>query len=167
LNPDGYGNLRAHRLLRGEQLHSDGSCRDEPHETRQPAHGLRLREGEAVPRQPHRVNGEGRQIMVDSQWNRTEAEDQDQRRQRDPKPERGIRLAGREALRVGEAGKVEDLRTVEGRVALKYWSWWKYASDERAVEFRRRLDGMHDAEPRRCRSELLLNQRLISIATKA
>ena len=52
--------------------------------------------------------------------------------------ERGIRLTKQEALQLGKARSVSDLRTVEGRVALRYWQAFAMVLPE-SLDFQGRI----------------------------
>jgi CRISPR-associated protein Cas1 len=52
--------------------------------------------------------------------------------------ERGIRLTKQEALQLGKARSVSDLRTVEGRVALRYWQAFAMVLPE-SLDFQGRM----------------------------
>jgi CRISPR-associated protein Cas1 len=56
--------------------------------------------------------------------------------------ERQVRLTKGEALRLGKASSVTDLRTVEGRVALRYWQAFSLAIPE-CFDFRGRMTTSH------------------------
>jgi len=56
--------------------------------------------------------------------------------------ERQVRLTKGEALRLGKASSVTDLRTVEGRVALRYWQAYASVIPE-CFDFRGRMTTSH------------------------
>ena len=56
--------------------------------------------------------------------------------------ERQVRLTKREALRLGRARSVVDLRTVEGRVALRYWQAFSSVVPE-CFDFHGRMTSSH------------------------
>jgi len=56
--------------------------------------------------------------------------------------ERGVRLTKHEALRLGRARSVVDLRTVEGRVALRYWQAFSSVIPE-SLDFQGRMTSSH------------------------
>jgi CRISPR-associated protein Cas1 len=56
--------------------------------------------------------------------------------------ERGVQLTKHEAFRLGKASSVTDLRTVEGRVALRYWQAYASVIPE-CFDFRGRMTTTH------------------------
>jgi CRISPR-associated protein Cas1 len=56
--------------------------------------------------------------------------------------EKSVRLTKREALKLGRARSVVDLRTVEGRVALRYWQAYASALPE-SLDFHGRMTTTH------------------------
>ena len=56
--------------------------------------------------------------------------------------EKQVRLTKHEALRLGKAGSVVDLRTVEGRVALRYWQAYASVIPE-CFDFHGRMTSSH------------------------
>jgi CRISPR-associated protein Cas1 len=56
--------------------------------------------------------------------------------------EKQVRLTKREALKLGRARSVVDLRTVEGRVALRYWQAYSSALPE-SLDFQGRMTSTH------------------------
>ena len=56
--------------------------------------------------------------------------------------EKRVRLTKREALKVGKASTLAELRSVEGRVAVKYWEAFKEALPE-SLDFQGRMTSSH------------------------
>jgi CRISPR-associated protein Cas1 len=56
--------------------------------------------------------------------------------------EKQVRLTKHEALKLGRAGSVVDLRTVEGRVALRYWQAYASVLPE-SLDFHGRMTSSH------------------------